>query len=143
MAHDVQYKIVFDRMSEILLTFVDSSYDKIPCNLPHRQNKTCPLSPSSHCNGGGGLPLAVVVDSQSVEAPAELWNWIDVVEMCSRLEEANLHQHLKLFATLVEVDETVGRDVIECRVNHCQVGEECSEVWNGSIDDVRLKADET
>ena len=72
------------------------------------------------------LPLIVVVDPQSVEAPAELWNWVDVVEMCSHLEEANLHQHLKLFAMLIKVDEATGCDVIECRIDHHQVSEERS-----------------
>lgn len=49
------------------------------------------------------------------------------------MQQLDLSEHLELFAFLVEVDEIVGCDVGNGSVNHCEVGEERSEIWNRAV----------
>lgn len=45
----------------------------------------------------------------------------------------HLCQNLKLLAFLVKIDESISDCVRYGCVNHCQVREECTKVWNGAI----------
>lgn len=56
-----------------------------------------------------------------------------MIRIRSSLQQLNLRQHLKLFAFLVEVDEIVARRVGNGSVNHCEVGEERSEIGNRAV----------
>ena len=48
-------------------------------------------------------------------------------------KETHLGQDLELFPPLVKVDEAVGDDVRDGRVDHRQVGEEGAQVWYRAI----------
>ena len=46
---------------------------------------------------------------------------------------SHLGQNLELFPPLVKVDEAVGDDVRDGRVDHRQVGQEGAQVWYRAI----------
>ena len=48
-------------------------------------------------------------------------------------KETHLGQNLKLFPPLVKVDEAVGDDIRDGRVDHRQVGQEGAQVWYRAI----------
>ena len=56
-----------------------------------------------------------------------------VVENCKKYQFIYLGQNLKLFPPLVKVDEAVGDDIRDGRVDHRQVGQEGAQVWYRAI----------
>ena len=49
------------------------------------------------------------------------------------MKMSHLGQNLELFPPLVKVDEAVGDDVRDGRVDHRQVGQESAQVWYRAI----------
>jgi len=48
---------------------------------------------------------------------------------------AYLCQNFKLFSSLIEIYKTISHQVRDGCINHCQVCEECAQVWNCTMTD--------
>lgn len=83
--------------------------------------------------------LALVQHQQAGEPPVEEQVLRQVVGVRGALQQLYLRQHLELLPLLVEVDERAGANRVgNSRVDHRQVGQECSEIGDRAVAYVRV-----
>ena len=81
-------------------------------------------------------PFSVTVNRNATKLLPEISIGFYMIKRCSRLQQPNLRQQLKLFAMLVKVYQSiiVFSRVFQSRINHHEVRQKCSKIWHCSLD---------